>query len=330
MYPNMKGGASLAPRPRRSYEPATNKPRLQDHKEWTGRRHLYGARAGPRPPLRLPTLAAHVFLSLPAHYCSLHSLLLRHPPNQTKLARGAALPRLPLPPSCPPAAGFTGHKAVTRMSTILTGMLIGLTAVAIQASIERLELLRNALLQGLFLADVRQAVGAWAGISIGFVLTSGTLVQLFAPKAAGAGVTLVMAFLNGALGAGDGGCRGGVLGGPASCRSVGQALWRGRIGGGRAHMGLLAASRCQHFSLLQQLRTPACPCIAGRCAGVDIRGLLSVPVFVLKVVGLVCSRMAGLAVGPEGPMVSAVCPDFAVAGEACHFGAAAVRMRLAV
>lgn len=122
---------------------------------------------------------------------------------------------------------------MSRVCTLLGGVLIGITAVALQQSIERLVLLRNGLLQHLFLSRrPAQALGAWVGISTGAVAFSGLLVQLFAPKAAGAGVTLVMAFLN----------------------------------------------------------------------GNDIQGLLSAPVFCIKFLGLVCSRVAALAVGPEGPM----------------------------
>lgn len=93
---------------------------------------------------------------------------------------------------------YTGHTAVARVSTIVAGVLIGVTAVVIQSSIEQLVLLRNGLLQSLFsngALGTGQAVATWAGISVAAVVFSGALVQLFAPKAAGAGVTLVMAFL---------------------------------------------------------------------------------------------------------------------------------------
>lgn len=124
---------------------------------------------------------------------------------------------------------FSGHTAVANLSTILTGVLVGITAFGVQQSIEHLADLRNTALQQFFLLDVGQAVGVWAGISLVFVTFAGALVHLFAPKAAGAGVPPVMAFLN----------------------------------------------------------------------GVDIPGLLSLPVLVLKIFGLVCVRVANLAVGPE-------------------------------
>ena len=71
--------------------------------------------------------------------------------------------------------------------------------VAIQEGIEYAVHLRNGLLQQLVSASMAKALLVWAALSMGLVAATGLLVQVCAPKAAGAGVTLVMAFLNGTL-----------------------------------------------------------------------------------------------------------------------------------
>lgn len=69
----------------------------------------------------------------------------------------------------------------------------------IQNSIEHLVVIRNRVLQHFFEESVGAALFIWLLFSIVTVVLTGALVQIFAPKAAGAGVTLVMAFLNGVL-----------------------------------------------------------------------------------------------------------------------------------
>ena len=148
-------------------------------------------------------------------------------------------------------------------------MLIGICGVSLQTGIEYLVWLRNLLLQPLYDAGL-PALAAQLAVSIVVVLLTSTCVHYFAPKAAGAGVAAVMALQNG-------------------CELGGSLLhWQGP-------------------SPLRSLYLPACrlPPHALHCmapAGA-IPNLLTVRVLVVKYIGTMASRVACLALGPEGPMV---------------------------
>ncbi|KFM27830.1 H(+)/Cl(-) exchange transporter 7 [Auxenochlorella protothecoides] len=139
--------------------------------------------------------------------------------------------------------GYSGRTLIKLLTTVTSGVLIGLTAVALGESIESLVLLRNGALKALLpehgargagaLRAVLPALGLQLVVSVAAAVGAAALVQLVAPKAAGAGVTLVMAHLN----------------------------------------------------------------------GNDIPDALTARTYVVKFLGNVAARVAGLALGPEGPMI---------------------------
>lgn len=81
-----------------------------------------------------------------------------------------------------------------------SGVLIGLTAAALQLAVDLAARNRNALLDGLLTgaAGLPRFFGALLAISSAAVLLLTLVVHFWAPKAAGGGVALVMAYLNGA------------------------------------------------------------------------------------------------------------------------------------
>jgi chloride channel 7 len=138
------------------------------------------------------------------------------------------------PPARRAAGGYTGETAAKLVITLLSGLIIGLTAVVLEAGIESGVRWRNGLLQRALLAQgLAGAARAHLGVALGATLATGAAVQWLAPGAAGSGVSLVMALLN----------------------------------------------------------------------GNNMSGLLTPAVFVVKLAGTVAGRVAGLALGPEAPMI---------------------------
>lgn len=137
--------------------------------------------------------------------------------------------------------GYTGHTATKISTTLISGVGIGVTASLLQYLIDEGVKLRNGLLQHYASGPqgdsnrmkLWRVFGAQLSLSLCCVLLAAALVQIIAPKAAGAGVTLVMALLN----------------------------------------------------------------------GVFIPGLLSPSTFIVKFTGTILARIAGFALGQEGPMI---------------------------
>lgn len=95
------------------------------------------------------------------------------------------------------AAGEARLFASQLLSTALAGVLVGLTAVALQGSVDRLVALRNAALQQLLQSWPALAAAAAALGGVSLVVAAAAAVQFLAPRAGGGGVTLLMAHLNG-------------------------------------------------------------------------------------------------------------------------------------
>jgi chloride channel 7 len=94
--------------------------------------------------------------------------------------------------------GYTGSTVIKISTTISSGILIGILAVVLQALTEVCIGLRNDMLQKLIEnSEIYQIFAAQIVFSILCVVLAGALVQFIAPAAAGAGVSLVMVFLNG-------------------------------------------------------------------------------------------------------------------------------------
>jgi len=94
--------------------------------------------------------------------------------------------------------GYTGSTVIKISTTISSGILIGILAVVLQALTEVCIGLRNDMLQNLIeKSAIYQVFAAQTGFSILCVVLAGALVQFIAPAASGAGVSLVMVFLNG-------------------------------------------------------------------------------------------------------------------------------------
>ncbi|QDZ21651.1 chloride channel protein [Chloropicon primus] len=100
--------------------------------------------------------------------------------------------------------GYTGTTLVKYLVTIGTGLFTGACAYAIAQSSswlidKRVELASNALERDdlSHLARLLYGYGMHAAFSMSLVIVPGLLVQFFTPQAVGAGVSLVMAYLNG-------------------------------------------------------------------------------------------------------------------------------------
>ncbi|KAL4442514.1 hypothetical protein ABPG77_005098 [Micractinium sp. CCAP 211/92] len=111
-------------------------------------------------------------------------------------ARAAALRPLPGESSLALRLGHC-RTLVKLVSTVLAAAATGATAAAMQAAIDWLVGWRNAALQRFYNASLLQAYAAQLAISCCLVLGAAGAVQAFAPRAAGGGVTWVMAVLNG-------------------------------------------------------------------------------------------------------------------------------------
>lgn len=107
-------------------------------------------------------------------------------------ARGNADPR------------YTGHTLAKFLVTMFTGFVVGVVAVALTGIIDVLLDAKNAHMQAILssgtVGDARPIWLAFAwllGIGLVSVFVAALMVQFWAPTAAGAGVSLVMAYLNG-------------------------------------------------------------------------------------------------------------------------------------
>lgn len=118
-----------------------------------------------------------------------------------------------------PFVRYSGSTLTKLIATVSSGVAIGLTAAALQLAVDVASRRRNALLdrlldavppagpsssslgtlagQLLLSGGLLHFFGALAALSVGIVLLLTLVVALWAPKAAGGGVALVMAFLNG-------------------------------------------------------------------------------------------------------------------------------------
>ncbi|PRW45494.1 family transporter: chloride ion channel [Chlorella sorokiniana] len=83
------------------------------------------------------------------------------------------------------------------LSTCVAGVLIGATAAAMHDLINPLVVWRNSALQFFYQRSLAQAFGAQLAISCGLAVAGSLAVQMVAPLAAGGGVPMVMAWLNG-------------------------------------------------------------------------------------------------------------------------------------
>lgn len=128
----------------------------------------------------------------------------------------------------------TGRTFYMLVATVVTGLLIGITGRALEMCITFGIRGRNAILMILF-RQYSQIVAAFTlvGVNLCLLVCSAALVQWMAPGAAGSGVSLVMALLN----------------------------------------------------------------------GNNISGLLTPMVYLVKFFGTVCTRVACLPLGPEGPLI---------------------------
>jgi chloride channel 7 len=130
--------------------------------------------------------------------------------------------------------GITGRTFTALCTTIIAGLLIGITARVMEAGIDSAVAWRNnTFLSPLLLVSPVMAIAYYLALASSIVVFTAGVVQWLAPGAAGAGVHLVIAVLN----------------------------------------------------------------------GNNIAGLFTPLVYAVKMFGTVTSRMAGLALGPEAPMV---------------------------
>lgn len=234
----------------------------------------------------------------------------------------SSCPPLPLARRCIPLSSspcsYSGATLTKLIATVISGVTIGLTAAALQLAVDVASRRRNALLDRLLDAppppgpggltpgsssspaglatslllsgSLPRFFGALAGLSVGIVLLLTLVVALWAPKAAGGGVALVMAFLNGVcLGWGRW---------PAGCGGVLRRSCIAQLHG----YTQAAVLEYRHVTLL----LPAHPCVLlpsrwFRCAaGNAIQGLLGWQVYITKALGTALARLAGLALGIEG------------------------------
>lgn len=95
--------------------------------------------------------------------------------------------------------GYSGKTLAKFLITVLAGCCIGALATAIaSANLTTIDA-RNALLQGIYDAHgAMRGQGFYIAFCLSLVLVASSLVVFIAPQAGGAGVSLVMAYLNGA------------------------------------------------------------------------------------------------------------------------------------
>ncbi|KAL4451977.1 hypothetical protein ABPG75_007639 [Micractinium tetrahymenae] len=103
--------------------------------------------------------------------------------------------------------GYSGSTLTKVVATLVSGVAIGLTAATMQLLVDSATRHRNRLLSALLAAPaaapglpsqpLAHAFGALLGVGLAAVLLATLVVHYWAPKAAGGGVALVMAMLNG-------------------------------------------------------------------------------------------------------------------------------------
>jgi len=93
--------------------------------------------------------------------------------------------------------GVSGRTFIAILTTLVSGVLIGITGKLMEEGVDGGVAWRNALIQPLLAQSITRGSLAMLGISIGFISVLVAAVQWLAPGAAGSGVSLVIAFLNG-------------------------------------------------------------------------------------------------------------------------------------
>jgi chloride channel 7 len=93
--------------------------------------------------------------------------------------------------------GFSGRTLATLVATLVTGVIIGVTGKMLEAGIDRGVAARNRVLASLIGENELAGQGFMVGLSMTSVTLAAAAVQYMAPGAAGSGVSLVMALLNG-------------------------------------------------------------------------------------------------------------------------------------
>ncbi len=167
---------------------------------------------------RFRRLSAALFASSPLriaesldyelHQSKVHPAALRDEPKRRFYGYGGDTRGLQLCPfgflTHPHIHRYTGHTLGKFIVTMLTGIVVGGIAVLLTSCINLGLDTRNAYVQAILSSsEAGDAHAMWIafafmlGSGLVCVLTAALMVQLWAPTAAGAGVSLVMAYLNG-------------------------------------------------------------------------------------------------------------------------------------
>ena len=93
--------------------------------------------------------------------------------------------------------GFSGRTLAMLLATLVAAVLIGITGKVMEIGIDQGVRYRNRMLSQLLASNGYKGNAFMVGLSVISVGLSATAVQWLAPGAAGSGVSLVMAFLNG-------------------------------------------------------------------------------------------------------------------------------------
>ena len=115
------------------------------------------------------------------------------PVNEVTLKKNLFLRRQPLNK----IFGMTGRTFTALVTTVFAGLLIGVTAKVMEEGIDAAVQWRNNFLDQAILHSPIKAVGMFLSLASASVLLTAAVVQWLAPGAAGAGVSLVIALLNG-------------------------------------------------------------------------------------------------------------------------------------
>lgn len=211
---------------------------------------------------------------------------------------------------------YSGATLTKLVATALSGVLIGLTAAALQLAVDVASRQRNAALDALLAAHgALPATAALLGMSAGVVLATTVVVHALAPRAAGGGVALVR-WLAGLWPARPAGLWGLPLQGRLQGRRAASRQAWDRQTGARAHIRLVLflLTRARRWCTAPATSAPL-PQVMALLNGNSIPGLLTGAVFAVKLLGTAASRLAGLALGIEGPMVHL---GACVASLVCH------------
>ena len=118
----------------------------------------------------------------------------RHLSGCAAAAAAAAAPRCTTQPPTTPslcACRYSGSTLTKMVATLASGIIIGLTAAALQLAVDLSIRRRNRLLGTLLLQGLPPGFAAMLGISLATVLLATLAVHFCAPKAGGGGVALV-------------------------------------------------------------------------------------------------------------------------------------------